>query len=46
MAPSAHAQAQHLPPEPEPRKGPKKIPPTPEQVAKVVTVLVDGEPRG
>jgi len=27
----------HLPPEPEPRKGPKKIPPTPEQVAKVVT---------
>jgi hypothetical protein len=26
-----------FPPEPEPRKGPKKIPPTPEQIAKVVT---------
>jgi hypothetical protein len=26
-----------FPPGPEPRKGPKKIPPTPEQVAKVVT---------
>ena len=26
-----------LPPEPEPRKPPKKIPPTPEQIAKIVT---------
>jgi hypothetical protein len=30
-------KASIFPPEPEPRKGPKKIPPTPEQIAKVVT---------